>query len=169
MYDWLIVGAGFAGSVLAERLANERGEKVLVVDRRPHIGGNAYDRHDEAGILIHQYGPHIFHTNSQPIFDYLSRFTAWRPYEHHVLGAVDGKLVPIPINLDTVNAAVRPRAHVGRAGRLVRRQRAEHVEEIKHLRGRGGVEGRSRTLRESSFAATRASNGVWTRPNSTSP
>jgi UDP-galactopyranose mutase len=103
MYDWLIVGAGFAGSVLAERLANERGDKVLVVDRRNHIGGNAYDRHDDAGVLIHQYGPHIFHTNSKSIFDYLSGFTAWRPYEHRVLGRVDDKLVPIPINLDTVN------------------------------------------------------------------
>ncbi len=103
MYDWLIVGAGFAGSVLAERLANERGDKVLVVDRRSHIAGNAYDRHDDAGVLIHQYGPHIFHTNSKAIFDYLSNFTAWRPYEHRVLGRVDDKLVPIPINLDTVN------------------------------------------------------------------
>ena len=103
MYDWLIVGAGFAGSVLAERLAKERGERVLVVDRRNHIGGNAYDRYDDAGILIHQYGPHIFHTNSKAIFDYLSAFTAWRPYEHRVLGQVDDRLVPIPINLDTVN------------------------------------------------------------------
>lgn len=103
MYDWLVVGAGFAGSVLAERLARVRGESVLVVDRRPHIAGNAYDRFDEAGILMHQYGPHIFHTNSQAIFDYLSRFTGWRPYEHRVLAEVDGKLLPIPINLDTVN------------------------------------------------------------------
>jgi UDP-galactopyranose mutase len=103
MYDWLIVGAGFAGSVLAERLASERGERVLVVDRRDHIGGNAFDRYDEAGILMHQYGPHIFHTNSKAIFDHLSRFTEWRFYEHRVLGQVDGKLVPIPINLDTVN------------------------------------------------------------------
>jgi UDP-galactopyranose mutase len=103
MYDWLIVGAGFAGSVLAERLANERGERVLLIDRRPHIGGNAYDRHDDAGLLIHQYGPHIFHTNSEAVFGYLSRFTAWRPYEHRVLAEVDGQLVPIPINLDTVN------------------------------------------------------------------
>jgi UDP-galactopyranose mutase len=103
MYDWLIVGAGFAGSVLAERLATERGEKVLLIDRRPHIGGNAYDRFDEAGLLIHQYGPHIFHTNSDQIFDYLSRFTKWRPYEHRVLAEVDGKQLPIPINLDTIN------------------------------------------------------------------
>jgi UDP-galactopyranose mutase len=103
MYDWLIVGAGFAGSVLAERLANERNERVLLIDRRPHIGGNAYDRYDDDGLLIHQYGPHIFHTNSKQIFDYLSRFTEWRFYEHRVLAEVDGMLVPIPINLDTVN------------------------------------------------------------------
>jgi UDP-galactopyranose mutase len=103
MYDWLIVGAGFAGSVLAERLANERGDRVMVIDRRDHIAGNAYDRLDASGLLIHQYGPHIFHTNSRSVFDYLSRFTAWRPYEHRVLGEVDGKRVPIPINLDTIN------------------------------------------------------------------
>lgn len=103
MYDWLIVGAGFAGSVLAERIASQRNEKVLVIDKRRHFAGNAYDRHDEAGLLMHQYGPHIFHTNAKRIFDYLSRFTAWHPYEHRVLGAVEGKLVPIPINRTTVN------------------------------------------------------------------
>lgn len=103
MFDWLIVGAGFAGSVLAERLASQRGERVLIIDKRNHIAGNAYDRHDEAGLLIHQYGPHIFHTNAQPIVDYLSRFTRWRPYEHRVLASVDSQLLPIPINLDTVN------------------------------------------------------------------
>jgi UDP-galactopyranose mutase len=103
MYDWLIVGAGFAGSVLAERLASERNERVLLIDRRNHIGGNAYDRYDDAGLLIHQYGPHIFHTNAKSIFDYLSGFTAWRPYEHRVLASVDGRLLPFPVNLDTVN------------------------------------------------------------------
>ena len=103
MYDWLIVGAGFAGSVLAERLASERNERVLIIDRRNHVGGNAYDRYDEAGLLIHQYGPHIFHTNSKQIFDHLSKFTEWRFYEHRVLAEVDGMLVPLPINLDTVN------------------------------------------------------------------
>ena len=103
MYDWLIVGAGFAGSVLAERLASQRNERVLIVDRRPHVGGNAYDRYDDAGLLIHQYGPHIFHTNSKQILDYLSQFTEWRFYEHRVLAEVDGLLLPIPINLDTVN------------------------------------------------------------------
>jgi UDP-galactopyranose mutase len=110
MYDWLIVGAGFAGSVLAERLASQRNERVMVVDRRPHIGGNAYDHLDAAGVLIHRYGPHIFHTNSQQVFDHLSRFTAWRPYEHRVLAEVtrpgtdETVRVPIPINLDTINA-----------------------------------------------------------------
>lgn len=103
MFDWLIVGAGFAGSVLAERIATVRGERVLIIDRRPHIAGNAYDCYNEAGILIHQYGPHIFHTNCERIFGYLSRFTGWRRYEHRVLAEVDGMLLPIPINLDTVN------------------------------------------------------------------
>jgi UDP-galactopyranose mutase len=103
MFDWLVVGAGFAGSVIAHQLATQRDESVLVIDRRPHIGGNAYDRYDRAGVLIHQYGPHIFHTNSQAIFEFLSQFTDWRPYEHRVLAHVDDQLLPIPINLDTVN------------------------------------------------------------------
>ncbi|MDP9123044.1 MAG: UDP-galactopyranose mutase [Pseudomonadota bacterium] len=102
-FDTLVVGAGFAGSVIAERLASQLGQRVLVVDKRPHIGGNAYDRHDDAGVLIHPYGPHIFHTNSADVFDYLSQFTEWRPYQHRVLASVDGQLVPMPINLDTVN------------------------------------------------------------------
>jgi len=93
----------FAGSVLAERLARGSGKQVLLVDRRAHIGGNAYDHYDNAGILVHQYGPHIFHTNSKDIFDYLSHFTEWRQYQHKVLASVDGQLVPIPINLDTIN------------------------------------------------------------------
>ncbi len=103
MYDWLVVGAGFAGSVLAERIASQRNERVLVIDRRPHIAGNAFDHLDEAGLLIHRYGPHIFHTNSDAVVRYLSAFTDWRDYEHRVLAQVDDKLVPIPINLDTVN------------------------------------------------------------------
>jgi len=102
-YDFAIVGAGYAGSVLAERLASQAGKKVLVIDKRPHIGGNAYDYYNEDGILIHLYGPHIFHTNSPEVFAYLSQFTEWRPYEHRVLAQVDGQLLPIPINLDTVN------------------------------------------------------------------
>jgi UDP-galactopyranose mutase len=103
MFDYLIVGAGFAGSVMAERLACDAGRSVLLVDRRPHIGGNAYDHFDDAGILVHRYGPHIFHTNSREVFEYLSRFTEWRPYQHRVQAWVDGQLVPMPINLDTIN------------------------------------------------------------------
>lgn len=102
MFDYLIVGAGFAGSVLAERLAGFD-KKVIIIDKRPHIGGNAYDHYDEHGILVHKYGPHIFHTNSKEVFDYLSRFAAWRPYQHRVLASVDGQLLPLPINLDTIN------------------------------------------------------------------
>ena len=103
MFDYLIVGAGFAGSVLAERLARGSNKKVLICDKRPHIGGNAYDHYNDDGILVHKYGPHIFHTNSRDVFEYLSRFTEWRSYQHRVLAHVDGQLVPIPINLDTIN------------------------------------------------------------------
>ena len=103
-YDTLVVGAGFAGAVMAERLAAGLGQRVLVVDRRPHVAGNAYDELDEHGVLVHRYGPHIFHANAPRIVEYLSRFTEWRPYEHRVLASVDGKLVPLPINRDTLNA-----------------------------------------------------------------
>ena len=103
MYDWLVVGAGFAGATLAHKLASERGDRVLVIDRRPHIAGNAYDHLDAAGLLVHRYGPHIFHTNSDAVSGFLSQFTDWRPYEHRVRAWVDDKLVPLPINLDTVN------------------------------------------------------------------
>ncbi len=103
MYDFVIVGAGFAGSVLAERLATQSNKKILLIDKRNHIAGNAFDYYDKAGLLIHKYGPHIFHTNSKEVFDYLSNFTEWRPYEHKVLASVDGQLVPIPINLNTIN------------------------------------------------------------------
>jgi len=102
-FDFLVVGAGFAGAVLAERLASQAGKRVLIVDRRSHIAGNAHDQYDDAGVLIHTYGPHIFHTSSQRIFDYLSQFTRWRPYQHRVRACVDGQLVPLPINLDTIN------------------------------------------------------------------
>jgi UDP-galactopyranose mutase len=102
MYDYVIAGAGFAGAVVAERMARFFNKKVLVIDRRPHIAGNAYDHYDAAGILVHKYGPHIFHTNSSEVYDYLSLFTEWRSYTHRVLADVDGLLVPIPINLDTI-------------------------------------------------------------------
>jgi UDP-galactopyranose mutase len=98
----LVVGAGFAGAVCAERLAGA-GYKVLVIDRRTHIAGNAYDECDSHNVLVHRYGPHIFHTNSKRVFEYLSRFTDWRFYEHHVLAQVDGELYPIPINRTTIN------------------------------------------------------------------
>lgn len=101
-YDALIVGAGFSGSVFARQLA-DAGKKVLVVDQRPHIGGNAFDKVDSNGILIHPYGPHIFHTNSKRVFEYLSRFTTWRFYEHRVLAMLSGNLYPLPINRTTVN------------------------------------------------------------------
>ncbi len=103
MFDYLIVGAGFAGSVLAERLATQAHKKVLLIDKRNHIGGNTYDYYDDYGIMVHKYGPHIFHTNSYDVFGYLSRYTKWRQYEHHVLASVDGQLVPIPINQNTIN------------------------------------------------------------------
>jgi len=102
-YDYLIVGCGFAGSVLAERLATQHGARILMIDKRDHIGGNAYDEKNADGILYHKYGPHIFHTNSDEVFDYLSRFTEWRPYEHRVLANVRDQLVPIPINRTTLN------------------------------------------------------------------
>jgi UDP-galactopyranose mutase len=102
-YDHLIVGLGYAGSVCAERLA-AAGRSVLAIDRRPHIGGNAYDCRDANGILIHPYGPHIFHTNAKRVFEYLSRFTDWRFYEHRVLAQVEGDLYPIPINRTTINS-----------------------------------------------------------------
>jgi UDP-galactopyranose mutase len=100
--DVLVIGAGFSGAVVAQRLA-EHGLQVLVVDRRTHIGGNAHDRLDAHGVLIHPYGPHIFHTNAQRVVDYLSRFTGWRPYAHRVLAQVGAQRLPIPINVDTVN------------------------------------------------------------------
>jgi len=130
MYDWLVVGAGFAGSVLAERLASQRDESVLVIDRREHIAGNAYDFENDDGLLVHRYGPHLFHTNSDEVFAYLSRFTAWRPYEHRVLAEVDGQLVPLPINIDTVNRLYG--LNLDAAGmEAFLRARAEAVDEVR--------------------------------------
>ena len=129
-YDWLIVGAGFAGAVMAERLAAGSGQKVLVVDRRPHIAGNAFDERNEVGQLYHKYGPHIFHTNSADIFEYLSRFTEWRNYEHRVLASVDGMLVPIPINRTTINALYNVGLETDADAEAWLAARAEPVESI---------------------------------------
>ena len=126
-----MVGAGFAGSVIAERLAAGSNRRVLLVDRRPHVGGNAYDMHDAAGILIHKYGPHIFHTNSDEVARYLSRFTDWRPYEHRVLAEIDGKLVPVPINRTTLNAVYGLDLQSDEAAEAFLASRAEPVETIR--------------------------------------
>jgi UDP-galactopyranose mutase len=130
-YDYLIVGAGFAGSVLAERLASQHGARVLLIDRRPHIGGNAYDEPNEAGILYHKYGPHIFHTNSDAVVDYLSQFTEWRPYEHRVRAVVRDKLVPIPINRTTLNELFGLALKTNEEAAQYLASRAEPVDEIK--------------------------------------
>jgi UDP-galactopyranose mutase len=126
MFDYLIIGAGFSGSVIAERLASV-GYRVCVTDRRPHVGGNAYDYYDESGVLIHKYGPHIFHTNSDRIYQYLSRFTDWRHYEHRVLAQVDGQLVPFPINVDTVNKLYGTKLSEAEVEAFFK-SKAEHIE-----------------------------------------
>jgi UDP-galactopyranose mutase len=130
-YDYLVVGAGFAGSVMAERLAAGSGKRVLVIDRRPHVAGNAFDHLDEAGILIHRYGPHIFHTNSADVFDYLSRFTEWRPYEHRVLAQVGDKRVPMPINRTTLNELYGLSLSTDEEAEAFLASRAEPVETIR--------------------------------------
>lgn len=133
-YDYVIVGAGFAGAVMAERLANDARKKVLVIDRRHHIAGNAFDEVDAAGNLVHRYGPHIFHTNSADIFAYLSRFTDWRQYEHRVLGQVEGKLVPIPINRTTINELYGLNLKTEAEADAFFASRAEPVEKIETSR-----------------------------------
>lgn len=101
-YDAIIVGTGFAGATIAERIANESNKRVLIIDKRNTIAGNMYDYIDNNGILIHKYGPHLFHTNLDNVYEYITKFGAWFPYEHRVLGKVDGKLVPIPFNLKSI-------------------------------------------------------------------
>lgn len=131
-YDYLIVGAGFAGSVCARQLA-EAGKRVLVIDKRDHIGGNAYDYVNEHGVRIHKYGPHIFHTNSDKVFEYLSRFTEWRPYEHRVLASVQGNLVPFPINLTTLEMVFGLKLDEERAQTLIDGMVAQSWEEGREI------------------------------------
>lgn len=116
MYDSIIIGCGFAGAVAARELAEKKGQHVLVIDAREHVGGNCYDRLDENGILIHQYGPHIFHTNMKRVYDYLSRFTEWYEYRHEVVGKIQDKEIPIPFNLNSLE--------------MVYGERAAHLEKI---------------------------------------
>ena len=137
-YDCLVIGAGLAGSVAARELAERGGKRVLVLERRNHVGGNAYDCFDEAGGLIHQYGPHIFHTNSTRVFDYLSRFTRWRPYEHQVVANLpdgDGRLeYPVPFNLVSLRAAFPPEKARALAEKLVSAYGMEKKVTILELR-----------------------------------
>jgi UDP-galactopyranose mutase len=130
-YDYLIVGCGFAGSVLAERLATQHNARILMIDKRDHVGGNAYDEKNADGILYHKYGPHIFHTNSDEVFAYLSRFTGWRPYEHRVLATVRDQLVPIPINRTTLNQLFGLKLETDDDAAAFLASRAEKVEDIK--------------------------------------
>ena len=109
-FDALVIGAGYAGAVTARQLAEAGNMRVLVLERRDHIGGNAYDCKDDAGVLIHRYGPHIFHTGDKRVYDYLSRFTTWLPYEHRVVANVHGQLMPVPFNLDSLEIAFGDRA-----------------------------------------------------------
>lgn len=106
--DVIVVGAGFSGAVMAERLASQLNKKVLVVDQREHVAGNCFDKLDTNGVRIHQYGPHLFHTRHQEVWDYLSQFTKWHPYEHKVLADINGKLAPVPFNLNSLYAFFPP-------------------------------------------------------------
>ena len=131
-FDTLVVGAGFAGSILAERLASQLGHRVLVIDRRDHVGGNAFDYTDEHGVLVHRYGPHIFHTNAEKVVEYLSNFTEWLPYEHRVVAEVDGKLVPIPINRTTINELYGLDLQTDEEVEAFYAERAEHIDYIRN-------------------------------------
>jgi UDP-galactopyranose mutase len=132
MYDWLVVGAGFSGAVMAERIATRMGQRVLVIDKRNHIAGNAYDHPDESGVLVHDYGPHIFHTNSQRVWDYLSGFTDWRPYEHRVRALIDGKQVPVPFNLTSLRM-LYPKREATKLEKILRKRygHGAHVPVLK--------------------------------------
>ncbi len=131
-FDTLVVGAGFAGSIVAERLASQLGHRVLVIDRRDHVGGNAFDYLDEYGVLVHRYGPHIFHTNAEKVVEYLSNFTEWLDYEHRVVAEVDGKLVPIPINRTTINELYGLNLQTDEEVEAFYAERAEQIEYIRN-------------------------------------
>ncbi|AWB67785.1 UDP-galactopyranose mutase [Saccharobesus litoralis] len=103
-YDVIVVGAGFSGAVMAERFASQQNKKVLVLDKREHVAGNCYDKVDTNGVVVHQYGPHLFHTRHEDVWQYLSQFTDWHPYEHKVLAKIDGQLAPVPFNLNSLHA-----------------------------------------------------------------
>lgn len=132
--DCLVIGAGYAGAVAARELAERGGKRVLVLERRDHIGGNAYDRPDGAGVLIHQYGPHIFHTADKQVYDYLSRFTEWRDYQHRVLGNIHGTLMPVPFNLRSLNLAFEEVKAARLAQKLILTYGAEKKVTVLQLR-----------------------------------
>ncbi len=129
-YKYVIVGAGLAGLTVAERIANELKEKVLIIEKRNHIGGNVYDSYNEDGILIHNYGPHIFHTNDQGVYEYLSRFTKWNDFWHRVLTYVDGNLVPMPITVETINKLYNLNLDCSQVEEFLKEQAVE-IDEIK--------------------------------------
>ncbi|HHW68392.1 MAG TPA: UDP-galactopyranose mutase [Epulopiscium sp.] len=126
----VVVGAGYAGSVTARRLAEEKNEKVLVIDKHNHIAGHAHDQYNEYGILIHTYGPHIFHTNNKKVWDWLSRFTDWHLYQHRVLSYIDGMKIPMPISAETINQLYNLNLSSDEVGEWLEEQ-AEHIDEIK--------------------------------------
>ncbi|MGN8876436.1 UDP-galactopyranose mutase [Pseudoflavonifractor sp. HCP28S3_F10] len=133
-YDCLVIGAGFAGAVAARELAERGGRRVLVLERRDHIGGNAYDLPDQAGVLIHQYGPHIFHTSNRRVFDYLSRFTRWRDYQHRVVANVHGTEMPVPFNLTSLELAFGKEKAAALEQKLIAAYGAEKKVTILELR-----------------------------------
>jgi UDP-galactopyranose mutase len=130
-FDTLVVGAGYAGAIMAERLASTCGHSVLVIDKRDHIAGNAYDYFDEHGVLVHRYGPHIFHTNAAHVVDYLSRFTEWQPYEHRVVSKVGEQLLPIPINRTTINMLYGLNLETDEEAEAFYAERAEPIEYVR--------------------------------------